>query len=138
VRLTGVGRLAYVIGLLLGMLVLLGARAGSLIEPPAVNLLKISGPGASRKLPVRFSHELHAARRVACTQCHHEYQGRRNVWRQGQPVQKCQACHGLRPEARRLDAKNAFHRQCKGCHLRLEQQGRPAGPVTCRGCHRVS
>jgi hypothetical protein len=137
VRLTGVGRVASVVGLLLGMAALLGAHAG-LTEPPAVSLLKISGPVASRKPPVQFSHTLHAAQRVACTQCHHEYQGRRNVWHQGQPVQKCQACHGLRPEACRLDAKNAFHRQCKGCHLRGEQQGRPAGPVTCRGCHRLS
>lgn len=133
-RLTGC-RLAYVTGLILGMLVLLGAHAG-LSEPPLVSILKISGPGASRKPPVRFSHKVHEARQVACTQCHHEYQGRRNVWRQGQPVEKCQACHGLRPEARRPDAKNAFHRQCKGCHLRLKQQGRQAGPVECRGCHR--
>ncbi|MFA4902948.1 MAG: cytochrome c3 family protein [Desulfobaccales bacterium] len=122
-------------GLVLAMLTLLGAHAG-LIEPPAASLLKISGPAASRKPPVQFSHKLHEARRVGCTQCHHDYQGRRNVWHEGQPVQKCQACHGLTPKAGRLDAKNAFHRQCKGCHLRLKQQGRPAGPVECRGCHR--
>jgi hypothetical protein len=129
-------RVAYVAGLILGMLALLGARAG-LIEPPLVSLLKISGP-SGRKLPVQFSHKVHEARRVGCTHCHHDYQGRRNVWRQGQPVQKCQACHGLTPEAGRLDAKNAFHRQCKGCHLGLKQRGQPAGPVTCRGCHRSS
>jgi hypothetical protein len=127
-------RVAYVAGLILGMLALLGAHAG-LIEPPAVSLLKISG-SAGRKPPVQFSHKLHEARRVGCTQCHHDYQGRRNVWRQGQPVQKCQACHGLTPVAGRLDAKNAFHRQCKGCHLRLKQQGRTGGPTECRGCHR--
>lgn len=128
--------MAYVAGLMLGMLVLLGAKAGVLTEPPATSLLKISVPGASRKPPVAFSHKLHEARRVACTQCHHEYEGRRNVWHQGQPVQRCQACHSLGTAARRLDLKNAFHRQCKGCHLRLKQQGRPAGPIECRGCHR--
>jgi hypothetical protein len=129
-------RLAYVAGLILGVVFLLGAQTGALTEPPALSLLKIPVPGVSRKPPVVFSHRVHEARRVACTQCHHEYQGRRNIWREGQPVQKCQACHGLRPEAHRLDAKNAFHRQCKGCHLRLKQQGRQVGPVECRGCHR--
>jgi len=129
-------RWAYVVGLILGMLGLLGARSVSLTEPPASSILKIPAGESRRKPPVTFSHRLHKARGLACTQCHHEYQGRRNVWREGQPVQKCRACHSLRPEARRPDLKNAYHRQCKGCHLRLRQQGRRAGPIECRGCHR--
>lgn len=129
-------RLAYAAGLILGVLGILGAQGGSLTEAPAVSLLKIPVAGSRHKPPVKFSHRGHEARRVACTQCHHDYQGRRNVWREGQPVSKCQACHGLRPEARRLDAKNAYHRRCKGCHLRLRQQGRQAGPIECQGCHR--
>jgi hypothetical protein len=128
--------LAYAAGLILGVMSLLGAHGASLTEAPAVSLLKVPEPGSRHKPPVPFSHRVHEARGVACTQCHHDYQGRRNVWRQGQPVATCQACHGLRPEARRLDVKNAFHRQCKGCHLRLRQQGRQAGPITCQGCHR--
>ena len=129
-------RLAYVAGLILGVMGILGAHGGSLTEPPAVSLLKIPVAGSRHKPPVKFSHRVHEARRVACTQCHHDYQGRRNVWREGQPVSKCQVCHGLRSEARRLDVKNAYHRQCKGCHLRLRQQGRQAGPIECQGCHR--
>ncbi len=116
----------------------LEAQTGSLTEAPATMILRIPGPGFGRKPPVAFSHREHEAGRVACTQCHHDYRGRRNVWRQGLPVEKCQACHGLRPEPRRLDVKNAFHRQCKGCHLRLQQQGRRAGPIDCRDCHRRS
>jgi len=138
VALTGGCRLAYVAGLILGVMILLGAHGGSLTEPPAISLLKVAIPGSRPKPPVQFSHRVHEARGVACTQCHHDYQGRRNVWQQGQPVAKCQACHGLRPEARRLDVKNAYHRQCKGCHLRLQQQGRQAGPIRCQGCHRPS
>jgi hypothetical protein len=135
VALTAGCRLAYVAGLILGVMSLLGAQGGSLTEAPAISLLKVP-LGSRHKPPVQFSHRVHEARGVACTQCHHDYQGRRNLWQQGQPVKKCQACHGLRPEARRLDVKNAYHRQCKGCHLRLGQQGRQAGPITCRGCHR--
>jgi len=138
VALTGGCRLAYVAGLILGVMILLGAHGGSLTEAPAISLLKVTIPGSRPKPPVQFSHRVHEARGVACTQCHHDYQGRRNVWQQGQPVAKCQACHGLRPEARRLDVKNAYHRQCKGCHLRLQQQGRQAGPIKCQGCHRPS
>jgi hypothetical protein len=29
-----------------------------------------------------------------------------------------------------------MHLQCKGCHLKLRQQGRRAGPIDCKGCHR--
>jgi hypothetical protein len=136
VALTRGCRLAFVAGLILGLLGVLGARAGSLTEPPATSLLRIPVTGSRRKPPVKFSHRIHEARRVACTQCHHDYQGRRNVWHEGQPVEKCRACHGLRPEARRPNLKNAHHRQCKGCHLRLRQQGQQAGPIECQGCHR--
>jgi hypothetical protein len=82
-------RLAYIAGLLLGMLALVGARAGLPTEPPAVSLLQIRVPGGNRKPPVQFSHQVHAAHRVACTQCHHDYRNGRNVWHQGQPVQPC-------------------------------------------------
>jgi hypothetical protein len=138
VALTRGCRLAYAAGLILGMISLLGAQTGLLTEPPALSILRIPVRGAWSKPPVKFSHRRHEARRVACAQCHHEYQGRRNVWHEGQPVQQCRACHRLRPEARRPDLKNAYHRQCKGCHLRLRQQGRQAGPVECQGCHRPS
>jgi hypothetical protein len=136
VSLTGVCRFAYLAGLILGLLVLLGAKSGTLTEPPYISVLQLPFPGARQKPPVRFSHRVHEARQVACTQCHHEYQGRRNVWREGQPVKQCRDCHGSRPQAHRLDLKNAYHRQCKGCHLRLSQQRRQAGPIECQGCHR--
>jgi len=138
VALTSGGRLAYTVGLILGMMGVLGAQSGPVTEPPATSVLRIPVLGARSKPPVKFSHRVHEARRVACTQCHHEYQGRRNVWQEGQPVKKCGECHRLRPEARRPDLKNAYHRQCKGCHLRLTQQGRRAGPLECQGCHRPS
>ena len=129
-------RLAFVAGLVL-VVGTLGAHGGSpLTQAPADGFLKIPVAGSRRKPPVKFSHRVHEARRVACTQCHHDYQGRRNVWSEGQPVAKCQTCHGLRPAARRLDVKNAYHRQCKGCHLRLRQQDRQAGPIECQACHR--
>ena len=55
-------RLAYMAGLILGVLGLLGAQGGSLTEPPATSLLKIPVPGARHKPPVQFSHRVHKAR----------------------------------------------------------------------------
>lgn len=135
-RLTRGCRLAYAAGLILGVMGVLGAQGGSPTEPPATSILRIPVAGSRQKPPVKFSHRVHKDRGVACILCHHEYRERRNVWHKGLPAPKCQTCHGLRPEARRPDLKNAFHRRCKGCHLRLGQQGRPGGPIECRDCHR--
>ena len=81
--LTGGCRLAYVAGLILGVMGILGAQGGSLTQAPGDSLLKIPAAGSRRKPPVKFSHRVHEARRVACAQCHHDYRGRRNVWQEG-------------------------------------------------------
>jgi hypothetical protein len=129
--------LAYLAGLIIGILAVLGIE-GAPIQPTATSWLTIPVKGTRGKPPVLFNHRGHETSGVACTQCHHEYRGKRNVWQQGQPVQKCLSCHGLTPQAQRLDLKNAMHRQCKGCHLKLRQQGRKAGPLVCLDCHRRS
>jgi hypothetical protein len=123
-------------GLLLAAVSLLGARLGSLTEPAGDIWLNLKLNRPRERPPVRFSHARHEAGRIGCEQCHHDFQGGRNLWRRGVPVKKCQACHGPRVQDRRLDIKNAFHRQCKGCHLKLRLARRTAGPVQCRDCHR--
>jgi len=105
-------------------------------SPPEESWLNIQKPGRWEKPPVKFSHRVHPKPRIACEQCHHDMQRGRNLWHEGLPVEKCQACHGLIPKAGRLDVKNAFHRQCKGCHLARRKVRQPAGPVKCEGCHR--
>lgn len=103
-------------------------------EPPAESWLSLNKP-RREKPPVWFSHRRHAKPAIACETCHHEYEGKRNLWREGQPVAKCQSCHLLTPQKGILDAENAFHRQCKGCHLDRRKQRLPAGPIQCEGCH---
>lgn len=114
----------------------LGAwAAGGPTVPPEESWLKIQKPGRPEKPAVRFSHRRHPKNLIPCEVCHHDYQRGRNLWREGQPVKKCQACHDLIPRAGRLDIKNAFHRQCKGCHLSKRKAKEAAGPINCQGCH---
>jgi hypothetical protein len=122
--------------LALGAAALLGAQSRLPTEPPNDGFLRIILKRPPENPPVWFSHQTHEARRVVCHACHHEYQGKRNLWRQGMPVKKCQSCHGLVAQGGKVDVKNAFHRQCKGCHLELRQQRRKAGPIECQDCHR--
>ena len=129
-------RAAGIVALALGALVLLGAQSRLPTEAPGAGWLRIIWQRPREKPPVWFSHKLHEDRRIDCRQCHHEWQGKRNLWKQGQPVKQCRTCHDLKAQGRRPDLKNAYHRQCKGCHLKLRQQGRKAGPMECRDCHR--
>jgi len=86
--------------LALGLLWGLGAwGATGPTEPPDESWLIIPTPGPREKLPVKFSHRRHSKPRLACERCHHDHQRGRNLWREGQPVKKCQACHGLIPKA---------------------------------------
>lgn len=80
------------------------------------------GP-AEIKLPakmgeVTFPHHAHQAKVADCTTCHHN----------GVDAGTCTSCHGVKPEAPK--AKDAFHKQCKGCH---QEQG---GPTSCKDCHK--
>ncbi|MGQ9688347.1 MAG: cytochrome c3 family protein [Desulfobaccales bacterium] len=124
-------------GWLLAVMLLWGLAAwgaGAPTEPPEESWLSLSKPNRE-KPPVRFSHRRHPKAVMACETCHHRYEGKRNRWREGQPVEKCQTCHRLQPEKGLLDAQNAFHQQCKGCHLARRKLRQPAGPITCEGCH---
>jgi hypothetical protein len=105
-------------------------------EPPAESWLSIN-QARREKPPVLFSHQRHPKSRMACEQCHHDYKGKRNLWREGQPVEKCQACHRQLPQRGVRAAEDAFHRQCKGCHLSRRKLRQPAGPIKCEGCHRL-
>jgi hypothetical protein len=87
------------------------------------------------KANVQFTHKKHAEEyKIACTECH-----------QGDPVQKCQACHNeptiegekkLSPEQQKLNLKLAFHTNCQECHKKLKAQNpQSAAPTTCVQCH---
>jgi hypothetical protein len=91
-----------------------------------------------RKGPVYFSHVEHAEGYVdACDSCHHDYKDGKNVWQEGQPVQKCAACHDPQKRDGRVRKLNiAYHKNCKGCHRELAGEGGTQAPYRqCTDCH---
>jgi hypothetical protein len=98
------------------------------------------------KGPVTFEHKKHSVdHKVACAECHHKYENGKNVWKEGDPVDKCQKCHTeptiqmekkLPPEQQKLNLKLAFHNNCQECHKKFKKDHADSKiPVTCAGCH---
>lgn len=74
---------------------------------------------------VTFSHEMHTLVAEDCATCHHHSKA-------GQ-TPLCEKCH--RPSSDPRDSKipnlkDAYHRQCIGCHKEMEM-----GPTGCTECH---
>ena len=77
---------------------------------------------AHTKGPVNFQHKKHAEEyKVKCDNCHHVYENGKNVWKEGDKVQKCQECHNeatikgekkLPEDKQKLNLKLAFHNNC--------------------------
>ncbi|MBP8645325.1 MAG: cytochrome c3 family protein [Syntrophobacteraceae bacterium] len=98
------------------------------------------------KGPVKFTHKKHAEDyKIACADCHHVYKDGKNVWKQGDQVDRCEKCHTeptvqgekkLPPDQQKLNLKIAFHENCQGCHQKLKKEKADTkAPVTCTGCH---
>jgi predicted CXXCH cytochrome family protein len=105
--------------------------------PDEINILdsSIENP---KKGAVHFTHKKHAVDyKIACTECHHVYKEGKNVFKQGDPVQKCSACHDpVKSEGNVKKLMLAFHKNCQGCHKDLEAAGKPTGPTKkCNDCH---
>ncbi len=98
---------------------------------------------------VTFTHTKHKVDYgYACAECHHVYKDGKNTWKEGDEVQKCEACHkeAAAPKGEAGKAlskaekiknfhKEAIHANCKGCHADLKKAAKPTGPTTCSKCH---
>ncbi len=98
------------------------------------------------KAPVVLTHKKHAEDyKIACDQCHHVYKDGKNVWKQGDAVDKCDKCHTeatiqgekkLPPDQQKLNLKLAYHNNCIPCHQKLKKEKADTkAPVTCAQCH---
>jgi hypothetical protein len=97
---------------------------------------------------VTLSHKKHNVDyKIACTECHHVYKDGKNIWKEGDQVQKCEACHSepKKPKGDKTKMEkaekikkyhyDAIHANCRDCHKELQKEKKPAGPVTCVKCH---
>ena len=108
------------------------------VPVPNQVLIENKGYAKDKKGPVKFDHKKHSADyKIACTECHHVIKDGKNVFKEGDKVQKCSACHNPeKKEGKVMKLQNAFHKNCKDCHKDLEKAGKPTGPFKkCNDCH---
>ncbi len=76
------------------------------------------------KAAVAYDHKAHSAKVKECKACHHKDEAGKE--------QGCSAkgCHGAKAEGKKVDLKEAFHKQCKDCHKKEKK-----GPQKCDECH---
>ena len=122
---------------LAGMLFL---AVGALTAADMPDEINISNEGYKKDIkgPVKFHHKKHVEDyKVACTDCHHDYQNGKNVWKEGDPVKKCSECHNPLKKQGDVDKlQNAFHKNCKDCHKEAEKAGKKNAPFKkCNDCH---
>ncbi|MDB9822680.1 cytochrome c family protein [Deltaproteobacteria bacterium] len=101
---------------------------------PDTVVIETEGYKKDKKGPVNLSHLKHSEEyEVSCDSCHHEYTDGQNVWKEGDAVQKCGACHD--PNKSEGDVKKlqtSFHKNCKDCH---KEVGGEAPSTKCNDCH---
>src|SRR4030066_1536319 len=94
-------------------LISIGVLAGFILS-----LLMVSGAFAKDVITfdvpygkVTLSHKKHAETlKIDCLKCHHD-------WKKGETSGKlCKDCHKAKTEGKALSAKDAYHKNCKGCH----------------------
>lgn len=95
---------------------------------------------------VTFTHKKHNVDyKIPCADCHHIYEGGKNVWTEDKPAAKCTTCHkeAKAPKGEKMPKADkikkyyydAIHANCAGCHKDLKKAGKPTGPVSCKECH---
>jgi len=118
---------------------LLFITVGALTATDVPDDVKIENEGykKDKKGPVKLTHEKHSAEyKVACTECHHDYQDGKNVWKEGEPVKKCSACHNpLKKVGKVGKLQLSYHKNCKDCHKAVAKEGKKAPFKKCKECH---
>jgi hypothetical protein len=94
-----------------------------------------------KKPGVFFTHKEHAVDlKIACTDCHHVYDGKKNTWKEGDKVQHCAECHNTpkKNQGKILSLYNAFHKNCRDCHkdkYKADKKKYKKIPRKCTQCH---
>ena len=112
-------RIAFCTALVAALVFCLGVAVAAPVDKMLINeIQKVKGP-------VAFDHKAHTGIAKDCKACHHADAAGKE--------QKCSKCHGAKTEAKKLSLKEAFHKQCKDCHMKEKK-----GPAKCDECHQKS
>lgn len=100
-------------------------------------ILVVGGTFAQQKTPkdeyvfkvsygdVKFNHKNHVEKyKLDCKRCHHTGE-----------FKSCKECHKAKAEGKIVSVKDAFHKNCKGCHDEAKKAKKAAGPTACKQCH---
>jgi hypothetical protein len=126
------------IAFILSLMLMAGVYA-TVVDVPETEKIENEGYKRDKKGPVILHHKKHSAEyKVACTECHHDYEDGKNVWKEGDPVKKCAECHD--PLAKKGNAdklQNAYHKNCKNCHKELAktEPNKKLPYKKCTDCH---
>jgi len=109
------------------------------LTSPDVIMIDNQGFKVRKKGPVKLDHKKHSKDyKVACTECHHDYQSGKNVWTEKDAVKRCISCHHPQKKQENVDKlQNAYHKNCKTCHKELvgENKSKTAPYKKCGDCH---
>jgi hypothetical protein len=103
-----------------------------------VIVINNEGYDSDRKGPVTFTHRKHALDyKVSCWDCHHEYEGGKNLWAPWKETLKCSECHMPSMDMEEvMNLQKAYHINCKNCHEERAKENENHGPYRkCYGCH---
>ena len=109
-------------------------------DVPDEVMLENKGYKKDKKGPVKLTHQKHNVDyKITCADCHHLYKDGKNVWKEGDFVEKCSECHDplkKNKETKAMKLQNAYHKNCKTCHKTLAKEGKKTGPFKkCNKCH---
>jgi predicted CXXCH cytochrome family protein len=127
-----------ILGVMVSIAMFVGVGALIAADAPDEIAIKSKAFETYKKAAVNLSHKKHAVDyKIACSECHHVYKEGKNVFKEGDPVQECSACHDPdKSEGKKVKLMLAFHKNCQGCHKDLQKASKPAGPTTkCNDCH---
>ena len=137
----------FAVAVLMGFVILLGL-SGAAQEVADTFVIQSKLWNKHTKSGVTLSHKKHATEYGGkCDECHHVYKDGKNVWKEGDHVQKCMECHNeptikgekkLSKDKQKLNLKLAYHNNCQGCHKKLKKKDKEKYakiPTTCIKCH---
>jgi hypothetical protein len=107
------------------------------VSTPDDLLISNDGYKSDKKGPVKLSHKKHSLDyKIGCIECHHVYQDGKNIWKDGDSINKCSDCHDPKKnQANAMKLQNAYHRNCKTCHKIEAKKGKNAPYKKCNECH---